>query len=289
MAAARLASLAESSTNDSSGIGFWIGFLETVRSKGPCTYSEAAFKIVKEIHRKMISFCEPLPSGVFESLGAESSSHIIIISEEPRTIGCPPGIRQADLFHELEVQLWAIPGRVISADRSPSPRAAGAHAKLIQLLMKLAIILDCQRQQVGLDHAFEAVRASFKEIVNVMTLKGASKELGSQNKFVEVIKQDELATEEGTALAGSSPGNAIVLAPVESWWKAVEAAKRDGYLKPDFPDLGVYPLNKIAAIEKIFNQNKGLHDTHLLAIGDLWADIRAALHRPGRTSSPSSG
>ena len=245
---ARLASLTESTSTGSSGIGIWIGFLETIHQKGANTYSEAALKVVKEVHRKMVTYCKPLPSGVFESL-SENSSHYIIISEEPKTIGCPPGLRQADLFHKLEVELWAIHDRVIGADRSANPRAAGAHAKLIQLLVKLTIILDCQRQQVKLDRGFEAVRAAFKEIVDVETLEGTSNELWSLNKIAEVMKQHKLATEEGTSLAGRSPGNAVVLAPVESWRRAVEAAKRDGYLKPDFPDLEVYPLNKIAAIE----------------------------------------
>ena len=254
MEMAGLVSLTESSTAGSSDIGVWINLLQTLKSKGPCTFSEAALKVVKEVHRKMISFCKPLPSGVVESLSLRPmTAHQIIISEEPRTIGCPPGLRQIELFHRLEAELWGIHDRVVAADRSANPRAAGAHAKLIQLLVKTTIILDCQRQQVKLDRDFEAVRAAFKEIVNEIvdgeTFEGISKELWSHNKLVEVVKQHELATEEGTVLAGKSPGNAVVLAPVESWGRAVEAAKREGYLKADFPDLDDYPLNKIAAIE----------------------------------------
>ena len=244
-----MASSLGTSTTGSTGVAVCVDLLQTLRSKGPCTFSEMAFKIVKEAHRKMISFCKPLPSGVFESLRGAPHHELIVISEEPRVFGCPPGVRQAELFHNLEVELCGIHDRVVAADRSANARAAGAHAKLIQLMIKTTIILNCQQQQVKLDQGFESVRASFKEIVNVENLEGTKHELPALNKITELKTRHEAATKEGTELAGNSPGGAFVLAPVEGWREAVEAAKEEGYLGQDFPDLEEYPLNKIAAIE----------------------------------------
>ena len=116
------------------------GFLETLEIKGPCTVSETTYKAVKELHRKLLSMCKPLPAGVFESVQSNLAEPYILISEEPKVIGLPPGLRVAEKVSEIEADMGSLHQKIIHADKTQSDRAAGAHQKLIALVRKVKII-----------------------------------------------------------------------------------------------------------------------------------------------------
>ena len=220
------------------------GLLETLHVKGPCTVSEVGYRTAKEIHRKLMSMFKPVAAGVFEGL----VEPYVVVSDNPKMVGLPPGLRAEGNLAELEVEIGKLHQKIIHADKVKNVRAAGAHEKLIQLMRKVKVILWCQRQQVGLDRSFGAVQDAFSELLDLNNLPGTV-DSGWLDEIDRIKKDHLVATEEATNLANDSPGAVLLIPSKNGWDGAVKAAKDSGLLKPDFPDLSVEPLSSLGAIE----------------------------------------
>ena len=121
--------------------------LSLLNHKGPCSASEAVYRSVKEIHRKMISLCKPLSNlaAIDESFQLTLVEPYIVISEEPKVIGLPPGLRANEKVSRMENELGLLHQKIILADRTPGHQpAATKHAKLITLAKKVSVFMICQ-------------------------------------------------------------------------------------------------------------------------------------------------
>ena len=226
--------------------------LSLLNHKGPCSASEAVYRSVKEIHRKMISLCKPLSNlaAIDESFQLTLVEPYIVISEEPKVIGLPPGLRANEKVSRMETELGLLHQKIILADRTPASQpAATKHAKCLVVARKVSIWMICQRQQERVDIGFGAVQESFADML-LLEMQGIVDPAWALGEIDKIKKNHHVATAEGTSLAGSCPGGAVLLIPSTAGWTgALKVAKDAKFLKPDFPDLNTQPLSTLAAIE----------------------------------------
>ena len=239
--------------------------LEAIKAKGPSTQTEATHRTVKEIYKKMVALCKPLQRfRVTTEDGEElvsasqvapvwaSAGDVIILAEQPLTIGMPPGLSQAEQFAEFEEDLGALYEKISRADKTSNSKAVGAHSKLVVLAIQIKIILECQRQQLRIDQDLRKVQMAFLQVVGLgsfspLGVKGG----GALEQLVRIQEHHAVATKAATELASTSEGGAVLLCPTMDgdWGNALRVAKSLHLLKQDFPDLNIHPLCKIAAIE----------------------------------------
>ena len=261
-----------SSSGDPSGNTLW----QNMVHKGPSTASVRISKSLKPILRKLQSFCKPISGALVENLigepdesldwvspmpqwGADTRAPLegfIVLAENPRVLGIPPGRGKRTEIFELVGDLALLKRHIIEADRCHSSRAIGAHDTGLLLLRKINTILKCQQRQVRLDVRFEDVQEAFEPQKILECFPGSSEAL----KQLEVIeKNHSVATAEGTALAASAEWNTVLLVPAgpTGWTGALEVARKLKLVKPDFPELS----DKITAIEikrEVVERRRGL-------------------------------
>ena len=154
--------------------------LEAIKAKGPSTQTEATHRTVKEIYKKMVALCKPLQRfRVTTEDGEElvsasqvapewaAAGDVIILAEQPLTIGMPPGLSQAEQFAEFEEDLGALYEKISRADKTSNSKAVGAHSKLVVLAIQIKIILECQRQQLRIDQDLRKVQMAFLQVVGL--------------------------------------------------------------------------------------------------------------------------
>ena len=224
-------------------------FIDAALSKGPTYASANIGKRLKDLHHKMISYCQPIPEGILQSVLTGPPANTIVLSEgPPLKIGCPPGNTSAHEFTKVENDLRDCQDRYLRSDRSQDPRAVAGHHRLLTWLGKIRVILDCQRRQCLLDCSFLAARLSLMGAVDIEVIEKVDGVRIPGDELRDLERHHKVATEEGVLLAATSPGNAMVLTPTEGWEKALEVAKQEGYLKPDFPSFS-QSLAKVAGLE----------------------------------------
>ena len=207
-----------------------LSFVGVLNGKGPCRESENAYKKAKTIYTKMLGLCT----------GA---------------VGCAPGMKQRTAMEKLEGELVTCFRLLIHADRATSERAKLYHSKFQALVPKITTMLKQQRRQVRVDVAFAAVQEAFHQVLWPNHFAGIMKEnhdaVSYNAETIERIFAPHVkATKEAVELASQSTGGAVLLTPMEGGWlEALQAAKKAGLLSPGFPDLSVWPMSKIAAIE----------------------------------------
>ena len=237
---------------------------EAVKAKGPCTASEHVHRSVKEIYKKMTSLCQPVLREHMRSNPSASEfeqikqywveNGAIILQSEPLTIGMPPGSDFRKQFEKFEEDLNALWDKIWRADRTSNGKAVGAHNKLLHTAEQVKIILRCQRQQLRMDYALEEVKDAFWPVLELSSFEGLGVVSGpvpvrGSRLLNCVTEHHRIATKAATELAATTEKSTILLCPTEDWGKAIRVAKNLHFLEPDFPDLSVHPLSKVAAIE----------------------------------------
>ena len=220
------------------------GILGDIVEKGPTTESQFAYKTYKMVYKKLIAYCTPLPAGV-----------VTIYDEQPvindgESILLPPGQKHDASVLNLWVPLQSLHQRNVHADKSQTDKAIGAHAKLVPLAKKVRIIFQCHRQQCRLDLHMMEVQEAFSKVVSLESFTRTDVTTWALLQIQEIAEHHQVATAEASALVEASSRNAVLLIPSTGGWEgAMKEAKESGFLKQDFPDLSVHPLNNVAAIE----------------------------------------
>ena len=96
------------------------GFLDVVNGKGPCRETENVYKKAKLVYKKMLGLCRPLAR---ERLDKMKGGRYILLPEDPRTVGCAPGLKQQEAMEEMKEELVGQFNKLINADRVSGDRA----------------------------------------------------------------------------------------------------------------------------------------------------------------------
>ena len=231
------------------------GFLDVVNGKGPCRETENVYKKAKLVYKKMLGLCRPLAR---ERLDKMKGGRYILLPEDPRTVGCAPGLKQQEAMEEMKEELVGQFNKLINADRVSGDRARRYQAKLVPLVDKINIVLKHQLQQFKVDSSFVLVVWAFQQMLEESNFAGVMKDELSIEVLTEAFAPYTKTTAEAAAFAGRSKGGAVLIAPLEEGWEgALEAAQEAALLQPNFPDMSRSPLCKVAAMEvKIVTSTK---------------------------------
>ena len=241
--------------------------LEVILAKGPCRETEKIYRAAKNLHKEMLAVCKPLSPNQFVipdengSAGLPSkqlveewvaSGKAIILTEDPLTFGVPPGTGGLKTFTDFEERLGAFHRNLLEATKLSDIRTAEAHSKLVSLVKKIKVILEGHRRQYRMDLDFQRVGRAFLPIACGTSFDPLGiREGRGLDQSASICREHGEPTEAAANLAFNSERRTVLLCPSQdgNWASALRVAKKLGFVKQDFPDMDVFPLSRIAAIQ----------------------------------------